>query len=381
MTSSRVQVAGGPGDFMTVHHLTVTGSQAEIGRALAEEARRAYGWRPVPAPGAVLARARRAWFERHWPQQAARTAAVAELTGAHPDAYLVDALTGVPDGSACSVAWCPPSVSTDGRGRLGRNYDFFTVGWGELFAMLGSGIEPPPAERPMAARPYVVTTVPDDGLATTVLTMDMLDGCTEGINAAGLTVALLIADAGSVGLPDARPQVGLNSLQLPRFVLETCRTAEEARYALLGAKQYDGGMPLHYVIADPSGDGFVWERSHQGVEHIIESAGALCSTNHMLHAHPDPGALPEDTAETMATYRRMRTISARVAGRVSEAGLREALDEVAFDANEAAGMPLRTLWQSLFDTEDRSMSTRFYLGDEADGSSRFSKELIFRPEA
>lgn len=81
----------------------------------------------------------------------------------------------------------------------------------------------------MVSAPYVLTSTPADGHATTVLTMNELDGCMEGINQHRLAVALLIADA-------------------------------EAADALLGAKQYDLGMPLHYLVADRSGDAFVWER-------------------------------------------------------------------------------------------------------------------------
>jgi hypothetical protein len=39
------RVAGGKDDFQLVHHLTLKGSQFEIGRAITEEARR-LGWAP-----------------------------------------------------------------------------------------------------------------------------------------------------------------------------------------------------------------------------------------------------------------------------------------------------------------------------------------------
>ena len=41
-------VAGSTADFMLVRHVSASGSQAEIGRVLAEEARSTYGWAPVP---------------------------------------------------------------------------------------------------------------------------------------------------------------------------------------------------------------------------------------------------------------------------------------------------------------------------------------------
>ncbi|MDA2811622.1 carcinine hydrolase/isopenicillin-N N-acyltransferase family protein [Nocardiopsis sp. RSe5-2] len=382
-------VAGGPDDFMTVRHLTVSGGQAEIGRALAEEARRSYGWRPRPADP-VVARARRAWFERNWPQHAARTAAVAGMLGADPDAVLLDGLARMPEGSACSALWCPPDMSSDGRGRLGRNYDFFTLAQSEVFAMMASGetwSAPPSAPSPLSApsdepawcsRPFIVTTLPDEGLASVVLTMDTLDGCTEGVNEAGLSVALLIADAGSAEVPDPRPQAGLDPLRLPRFVLENAADTEEAKQALLGAKQYDGGTPMHYVIADAAGNGFVWERGRDGMEHIIETDGAVCATNHFLHRNSDARALPEDGAETMGTYRRYATLAKRAAdGAMSPADLEDTLQDVAFDARTAEAYPVRTLWRTVLDPGARSMSVRFYLGDAPDGALRLSEEAVF----
>ncbi|WP_020573146.1 C45 family autoproteolytic acyltransferase/hydolase [Actinopolymorpha alba] len=382
-TMHRETVAGGPGAFMTVDHLTVSGSQAAIGRRLAEEARSRYGWRPVPADP-VVSRARRAWFERNWPQHYARMAGAAQAMGVdlRDDLVHLDALSGVPDGSGCSATWSAPSATVEGRALLGRNYDFFTVGWRQLFALLG-GETPPAHETPMAARPYVITSRPDDGPATTVITMSDLDGCTEGINEHGLAVVLLLADTESTsGSPvDAGPQVGLSSMQLPRFVLDTCENVEQAKQALLGAKQYDLGIPLHYLIADRTGRAFVWEHSNGGVDHIIEADGeALCVTNHPLHRPIDPANPPRDNAETMLTYQRHEHLREQVKdGPMSAARLREVLDEVRFDARKADALPVRTLWRTVFDLDELTMAAHFYLGDAPDGDLVYSPEVTFSP--
>ncbi|RBM21031.1 peptidase C45, acyl-coenzyme A - 6-aminopenicillanic acid acyl-transferase [Prauserella sp. PE36] len=378
-THSEILVGGRAGDFMTVRGLRLTGSQTEIGRGLADAARETYGWRPLAADPR-RARARREWFATHWPQHAARLRGAASAAGVDPDAAVfLDSFTGVPEGSACSVTFCPPSLTEEGRGLVGRNYDFFVTSQAALFAMLsGETIED--TGPPMASRPYVITSVPDDGPATTVLTMNELDGCMEGVNEHGLTVALLIADAEAAGAPvDAGPQVGLGSTQLPRFVLDTCATAEQARMALLGAKQYDLGAPLHYLVADASGDAFVWERGPGGDEHIVDAgSAALCVTNHYLHRHPDPANLPEDNAETMETYQRYRSLHRwNEKGELSGPALRAALDDVRYEAGNAGAHPVRTLWRSVLDTGERTMSTRFYLGDNPDGSARYSDELVF----
>jgi hypothetical protein len=364
------------GEFMTVRHLAVSGGQAEIGRVLAQEARDSYGWRPLPADPTV-SRARRAWFERHWPQHHARMAGAAEVAGVDPDEFHLDGLTGLPTGSGCSATWCAPSA-TGGHGLVGRNYDFFTLGLEQLFALMSGGAGPE-HEPPAASRPYVVTSVPDDGPATTVVTMNELDGCTEGINEHGLAVVLLIADAENTSPPvPAGPQVGISSIQLPRFVLDTCENVEQAKQALLGAKQYDLGTPLHYLIADQSGRAFVWEHTHGGVDHIVEADGeSLCVTNHPLHRR---AADARDNEETMLTHQRLETLTERTkSGPMSPARLREALDEVRFDAAKAGSYPLRTLWRTVFDLDDRTMATHFYLGDTADGEPRYSTEMVFRP--
>ncbi|MHA6617429.1 C45 family autoproteolytic acyltransferase/hydolase [Pseudonocardia sp. DLS-67] len=379
-------VAGGGTDFMTVQHVTASGSQVEIGRALAEQARRVYGWTPRPADP-VKARARRAWFARHWPQHLARMQGAAEALGLDPEddtAYL-DGAGGIPNGSACSASYYPPGRTTGGRAVLGRNYDFFTTSATAMVAMLNGG---PAAddgtELPMSSRPHVITSVPADGPATTVLTMNELDGAMEGVNEHGLAVALLIADAETVSAPvDAGPQVGLASAQLPRFLLDTCATAAEALDALFAAKQYDLGVPLHYIVGDPSGDAFVWERGPGGDEHAVRlDGGALCVTNHLVHRHPDPADLPADNAETMLSYRRYRTLSERGAGTgLSADAMREVLGAVSFDARTDEGYPIRTLWRSVLDLERRAMATTFYLGDALDGTPRYSPELEFTAAA
>ncbi|GAA1189601.1 C45 family autoproteolytic acyltransferase/hydolase [Pseudonocardia alaniniphila] len=371
-------VAGSTADFMLVRHVSASGSQAEIGRVLAEEARSTYGWSPVPTGDRVLARARRRWFERNWPQHHARLQGVAEAAGVdyEADAFHLDGLTGVPDGSACSAAYCPPGSTAEGHALLGRNYDFFTTSQAALFAML-AGHQVEDAGPPMAARPYVLASVPDDGPATTLITMNELDGCMEGVNEHGLAVALLIADGENASAPiDAWPQVGLASAQLPRFLLDTCASVEDAKAALLDAKQYDLGTPLHYLVGDASGAAFVWERGPGGDEHITESDGALCVTNHLLHRNPDVAALPEDNEESMLSYQRYRRLHGSTGGAMSAVRLRESLDEIRFDAATAESYPVRTLWRTVFDLQDRSMSTHFFLGEDETGL-RYSEELVF----
>ncbi|PRX70043.1 acyl-CoA:6-aminopenicillanic acid acyl transferase [Nonomuraea fuscirosea] len=362
-------VAGGKNDFQLVRHLTLAGGQVEIGRALAEEARR-LGWAPTPIDP-VVGRARRTWFERHWPQHHARMDGAAAALGLDPDQdeLALDALAFVPEGSGCSAMWIPPSAAADGHGRAGRNYDFFPTTTSEIM-----GGTPGPGELPMASRPYVITTLPDEGLASVVLTMNELDGCMDGINAAGLAVMLLVADFEHAEPPKgpATPQVGLASVQLPRFLVDTCANADQAKQALLGAKHYDFGVALHYLVADAYGQAFVWERGTDGSEHVIDLGDApLCVTNHLLHRHPDPARLPADGPHSFGTFGRLRTLYDRASSVMTAEDVRDGMDAVR--QPETGDLPFRTLWTTVFDTAARTLSARFYLGD----GGRYSEELVF----
>jgi hypothetical protein len=189
---------------------------------------------------------------------------------------------------------------------------------------------------------------------------------------------LLVADFESAAPPESTaPQVGLDSLQLPRFLLDTCENVDQAKQALLGAKQYDHGLPLHYLIADAGGQAFVWERGRDGSEHMVQAGGGpLCVTNHLLHRHPDPMNLPEDTADSLGSYGRLRTLHERGKGAtLSREDLCDSLRAVG--QAEDSDLPFRTLWSTVFDTADRTLSTRFWLGE----GRGYSEELVFRTSA
>ncbi len=362
-------IAGSEEDFLAVRHLTLRGSQTEIGHALGAEMRARSTWAPPPLDP-LVARARRTWFARNWPQYHQRTAGFAGAYGLAADAAVsFDNAAALPPGSGCSAVWTGDT--------LGRNYDFFTLSDNQLGSVL-AGTEPvDDGSPPMASRPYVLTTIPDDGLASTSLTMSTVDAGMEGVNEAGLVVALLMADV-EAAAPlenEPAPQAGLSVVQVCRYLLDTCENVEQAKEALMLAKQYEHGAPCHYIVADASGHGFVYERGAHDIEYFVEVAdGPLCVTNHPLHRHPDVDALPEDRPETMLTYQRMRTLA-----KETHADLRDALDTVSVEIEP--GAPWRTLWRSVFDPAARTMSTRFYLGDNdgagQEGTARHSPELTF----
>ncbi|MCU0260365.1 MAG: C45 family autoproteolytic acyltransferase/hydrolase [Ilumatobacteraceae bacterium] len=383
MTSTTTLLAGGrPGDFLTARHVRVAGSQREIGRSLAAAAHAVHGAAAEPRPADPrIEGARRDWFARHHPLQLERMAGVADHFGADPDDTSVsfDWLGSYELPAGCSVAFFPGHGTKDGHGILARNFDFPTA---TLTGLLG--LPPLDGERPLGADPWVIESRPDTGYASvTVGIMDVL-GAMDGVNEAGLTVALLADNESPDPEPTGAPRVGLAEQQVVRYLLDRCATVEEAKRALLVAKHYYFFTPCHYVVADRTGASFVWEHSpRRNHELIIEadprSSGRLVCTNHLLHRWPDPAHLPDDSGPigtAALTYHRWRTISASIGdGAVLDRDdILDQLDSVAFRAPVEGA---RTLWQALYDVEDAAVELSFFTHD-ADGASRTSAPVTLR---
>ena len=217
--------------------------------------------------------------------------------------------------AGCSVAYYPGAGTKDGHGVLARNFDFPTATLSQLVGL------PPisPTERPLGADPWVVELRPDDGYASvSVGIMDVM-GAMDGVNEAGLAVALLADNESPEQEPVAGFQVGLAEQQVVRYLLDTCADVDEARAALLMAKHYYFFTPCHFLVADRSGRSFVWEHSPRRNREIVVEAdprrhdGRLSCTNHLLHRWPDVDALPDDSGPigtAALTYSRWRSLDA-----------------------------------------------------------------------
>jgi hypothetical protein len=236
---------------------------------------------------------------------------------------------------------------------------------------------------------------PEDGGYASLAThsFGILSGTLDGINSEGLVVAMMADDEAGMELGPKRelhigPQqvVGLHELQLMRFVLDTCATANEAKETLLLAKQFYTLAPCHYLIADKAGNSFIYENSTgRNVQHIIEGTGTpLVCTNHQVHRHPLE-SLPVGPP-TMATesFWRYRTLSERIASheglfapddmkgnnaRVSVQGVVDVMSADPNLASAAAAVTSRTMWHGLYDQQAGAVEFNFYLGEveNADG--------------
>ena len=266
----------------------------------------------------------------------------------------------------------PPSTVMDPL----PNFDFPTATFSQI-----TGLEP--GRTSVHCRdPWVVELHPETASVLVVGIIDVM-GAMDGINEAALTVVLLADNETPDPEPTGQPCVGLSEQQVVRYLLDTCATVAEAKKALLAAKHYYFFTPCHFVVADRSGEAFVWEHSpRRNREWIVQSNvrgdQRLVCTNHLLHQWPDPILLPADdgTIGTAAfTYRRWRTLTDVMADGcvVDNDDIREHFRAVSFVAPIAEA---RTFWHALYDVDDASAELTFHVRD-VDGVTTYSDPIQF----
>lgn len=425
MRTNEETVLTGPDSFMTVRRLTIHGTNFQIGRRIGEIAIGRYGTSLAQHVGDPLyARARRLYLQRNYPVQWERVRGVAAALGVEADDDRYDLSTlwynldlpgqmkmpiSPPEQGAasaframespgCSVVYYPPSTTSTDHGYLSRNYDFSTGAMADVMSIP----VPPEAKAQMPAvmsEPYIMEWYPEDGgyASIAIHAFDILSGTLDGINSAGLVVSILADDEGIAELgpkleihPGPPRITGIHELQVMRFVLDNCATVEDAKEALLVAKQYYTFVPNHYIIADKEGNSFIFENSlGRNAQYIFDGSRAdrrrpQVVTNFELYKHPTIDDMPGGplTPETNAFWR-YRTLVDRINGTI-EAG--EFFTQDSIKANNncanilsmlqtmstgptyqsiAANMRARTLWHSLYDQQGKSVEFSFYLGEKA----------------
>ncbi len=126
-----------------------------------------------------------------------------------------------------------------------------------------------------------------------------------------------------------------------------------------------------------------------GAEFAVDAdAVGLCVTNHPLHCRARPSDIPDDIDGNSAangSYARVRSLYSSLDRAPLSTGLMwDALEAVRADGGtespDALQPPVRTLWHSHYDIDEREVTVEFYLGDHVDGSPRRSSRRCFRLE-
>jgi predicted choloylglycine hydrolase len=387
LTKSAIQqdevVAGSPNDFLEVRHVVLKGTNLEIGRALAILAKDRYQCKPVLSTDRLRTRAQRRYFEENYPILYDRIRGVASAfdQNVDDDGFNFSGL-GYPMNLSlgCSVVHYPPKITATGAGVVSRNYDFTT---GTLW-----GNRPQKGEVASTARPYVVEMYPDRGYASLgICSYDLLSGVLDGVNSEGLTVALL-GDDETVEKYSREPAgldaAGLAELQMPRMLLDTCATVEEAKEALLKSKKTYSFMPVHYLVADRHGQAFVWEYSQtRNRDYFIDNPNKpLITTNFSLHRYLEENGPPsaEKVKDVCSRYCKLAEHISNQPGRLTLDFIKDshkAVDIVAAPVPTRA--PNRTLWHALYFPDERKLQVSFYLRDEPNPTDK-AKTWIVRTD-
>lgn len=385
--------------FPFLRHIRLSGTNFEIGQKLAEINIENHGdfleKHRVFDP--VYARARREYFQKAYPIFWERMRGVAFVLGADPydDRYDFSAMwhnVEIPPRPGCSNAFYPPQRTENGHTYLSRNYEFSTGSFAEVIGMQLS-----PEERTqmkaMMGEPYIMELQPTDGgyASWSVHVNDVLGGAFDGINSAGLAVALM-ADEEAMGQlyephGETLRSVGVGELQIVRLLLDTCANVEEAKQCLLSIKQFYQYVPCHYIIADASGQSFVYENSTGRNHSIIVDGGGnpqVCTNHQVYHYRMD--AIPELSMQTNSQWRyatlhnrvnlqdqftvdEMRENSASVSVKHL---IKEMLNSPDF-LSIAANVNSRTLWYALYDLTERTVQIDFYLNSNVTASGEYEE--------
>jgi hypothetical protein len=362
-------IAGSPRDSLEVRRLVLTGTNEEIGGALARLAKERYHAPLQPSQEPFRTRAQRQYIEKNFPILHERMRGVASTFGhrLEDNSWNFSALQFTDLRAGCSIIHVPPRLTKTGESVVSRDYDYST---GSIsFGFLAPGMLHP------TARPYLVELHPDRGYASlAMVSYDLLSGVLDGINSEGLTVALAMDDelfSKHPIEPTVGPAVGLGVLQTLRMLLDTCATVDEAKEALLQTKQYYEYVPVHYLIADRFGKSFVWEYSHaHNKEFIIENPNQpLIMTNFSLNRRLDNGGPPsvDQAKDVCRRYCLLTEQLAAAPGKVSDDFIKQTHKKVDAELPAFADRsrpPVRTFWHALYYPEQRRVQISFYLRDE-----------------
>lgn len=366
-------ILSSPEDFLEVRHLILKGSNYEIGKRLGQIAKECHGIEKLPTEDLLQTRCQRIYLEKNYPIFIERMRGIADAYNSNirEDSIDFSILGETMLGTGCSAIYFPPGITISGHGILSRNLDFYV-----------------PSIMPALSKPYIVEMYPNEGYPSiSILSFQLLGEALEGINSEGLTVIHLADDESPAKypmMPTYCNAVGLNELKIIQLLLDTCATVEEAKEVLLINKHFYMFQPVHLLIADKSGNSFVWEYSHaHNKEYIIDGKDKpQIITNFLLHSYESLNEIPMVSDEKICPYNRFRVLNAAVEQHKKKFTIDFAKDTNALVFVEESSfknppeLPVRTFLHSIYDIDNRSVEISFYLRDTVGKDTKEDKESI-----
>ena len=398
------EIVLGKENILNVRHITLKGSNFEIGRSLAEIAKsnHSFDLKHLKSTNEKHTQELKNYFEKNYPIYYQKMEGIAAAFKTDIEDYKYD-FTGLPynlelpEQIGCSSIYIPPVFSEQQEGLLSRNYDFPLTTLADLMNRQDSD-EQRKTIKPMMAEPYVIELYPmDEGYPSLCISsFDLLGGVLDGINSEGLAVCLNgdeIAmshyfkerlNFGSLG-------VGLNELQSMRLLLDTCATVEEAKRVLKENKHYFTFLPCHYLIADRFGKSVVFEYDYQEkVHHFIEETNKpQIMTNHPLSIFPSIKNFPEKSTFLEAgtsSFQRYEEIVGQlekinppysqetIMSLCKSVSISEVIKTIPQNYQiqilSQPGLSL-TLWHSIYNCHRRNLSVKFLINKEVTKDQKF----------
>lgn len=349
-------ITGSKDDFMIARHYKIKGTNREIGKSIAQIAKK-MDMKPLSNTDTLKIKLKYSYLKQNYPIHFQRMLGVAEVYGIDINDYSKDLsiIEYIPHKINCSVVFYPGDNTENNHDLLSRNFDF-SLGNIKLQKCRDK-------ELPICSRPVVFEIYPDSGYASLYITaFDLLGGAIDGINSQGLSVAVLTEGLVYDGYKlEASNEVGLYELLIMRYLLDNCKNVKEAKEALLFLKQYYLSMPLHYIIADSQGESFVFEFSRQrNQSFLIDGNSIQCVTTHLLSngSSSNKGSVKNlnrlysmTSTKDKFSVDEIKEINAKISPTMTY---------------HPFYVPSRTLWYALYDLDARSVSVKFYLGEERD---------------
>lgn len=362
-------------NFPEVRHIVLKGSNFEIGNKLGELANNRHNIVKSTRKNLVVSHCQKVYMQSNYPIFYERMAGIAKAYGKNLDDDSFDfSLLGEPNmGIGCSAVYYPPDYTLPGHGIISRNLDF------PLATAIGTNSTA--TNVPSLSKPYIMEMYPDRGYPTIILlSFELLGESLEGINSEGLTV-IHLADNESQKKYQMEPtmsnSVGINEFKAIQLLLDTCSNVTEAKQALLTNKHFYMIQPIHLLVADRYGNSFVWEYSHaHNKEYIIDGDNTpQIVTNFLLHRYNSISEIPQADTNISCPYNRYMVLFKSISKnheKITLDSIKE-ISALAFIQDNSfynpPPIPVRTLWNSIYDTADRSLQISFYLRDCTDSNN------------
>lgn len=365
------------GDFVTVKNICLFGTNEEIGFKLGEIAKKQHTIIRNKNSDSLKNRCQKKYLSNNYPVHYSRMKGMAKAYSQDIDNTDYDfTCFGDPLGvNACSAVFYPPEFTETKTGILSRNLDLPTISFSEMMTGVKNVDEPS-----AVSYIYVVEIYPDKGFSSLInLSFELYGLGLDGINSEGLTVTHLYAD--KVNSESYKPSneygMGINEMLTVQFLLDNCKTVEDAKELLLQSKHFYLQLPTHFLIADKIGNSFVWEYSPEhNREYIIDgNSGIQIITNFLLHQYPSPMTFPisKDRSCPFDRYNTLDKAIKNEKGKISVNKIKEINSKVFISDDmfaEKPPFPNRTIYHNLYDTLNNSMEISFYRKDDDKRSLR-----------